>query len=188
MKHLFCIGMAMYHIRRSLLFIGLAAVCSFVSCKKEELPPGFDMLFERDFSIPAGIGIFDVHHFYIRNVPTQIQEQLTRNGLKMSDIKRVITTKASLDGTFGDADYAFIEEVSVRAFDEDDETKFIEVAYRQPVPLDPGNSLPLIPSLADSKSFFTASRVSFDISLRIRVTTSQELDTRISLQMRAVTE
>jgi len=169
---------------RSLLFI-LLPVLLLLSCKKEENLPGFDLFYQKDFSIPAGIGIFEVHHFYIRNLPTQMQEYLLQNNVQESAIKKVLTTKSSLDGVFGDADYSFIDQVSVRAFDEDDPNNFLEIAYRQPVPLTPGNSLPLIPSLADSKKFFKASRVSLDVALNIRKTTVEETETRLSLQLRA---
>lgn len=156
-----------------------------LSCKKTAEIPGFDLFYQRDFNIPAGIGIFDVHHFYIRNIPTQFQEYLLRNNVQEGDITQILTTKAGLEGVFGDSDYSFIEQVSVRAFDENDPNNFLEIAYRQPVPLEPGNVLPLIPSLADSKRFFKATRVSLDIALNIRKTTVQEMETRLSLQLRA---
>lgn len=157
---------------------------TFLSCKDKEEIPGFDLFYQRDFSMPAGMGIFDVHHFYIRNIPTQMEEKLAQNNLTQADVSKVLTTKASLDGVFGDANFDFIEQVSVRVFDEDDPNKFLEIAYRQPVPLEPGNSLPLIPSLADSKKFFQASRVSLDVAVWVRKTSTQETQTRLSLQMR----
>lgn len=163
--------------------VGLCLL-TLLSCRKEEEIPGFDLFYQRDFSMPAGMGIFDVHHFFIRNIPTQIEEQLTRNNLTQADITKVLTTKASLDGVFGDANFDFIEQVSVRVFDEDNPANFLEIAYRQPVPLQPGNTLPLIPSLADSKKFFQASRISLDVAVMVRKTSVQETLTRLSLQMR----
>jgi hypothetical protein len=62
----------------------------------------------------------------------------------------------------------------------------IEIAYRFPTPLSPGNALPLIPNLPDVKKFLSASRFSLDLAIRLRFITQLETQTRLSLQFRAV--
>ena len=164
----------------------LSVVVLGASCKKDDdQVPGFDMLYQQDFTIPAGIGGFDVHHFQITNIPTRYQQSLDQQGKTDADITGILTAQAIVGGIFGDADLSFVEQVSLRVFDESNPNDYVEIAYRQPVPLDPGNTLPLIPSLADTKRFFKNSRVSFDVVFWLRNTTQDETPVRLSLQMKA---
>jgi len=157
------------------------------SCKKEDnLAPGFDMFFQQSFSIPAGIGIFDVHHFQLRNIPSNWAQYLDQHGKTAEDIQRIITVEASLTGVFGDVNMGVIDRISLRLYDESSPNEFVEIAYRDPTPLDALNSLPLIPSLADSKRFFTKPRFSADVVIHLRNTTADVSDVRLDLRMRAV--
>lgn len=172
------------------VFSGVFALFSIVflsgSCNKaDEQAPGFDLVYQQDFTIPAGIGVFDVHHFQITNIPTRYQQSLDQHGKTDEDITGILTAQASLNGVFGDADFAFVEQVSVRVFDASNPNDYVEIAYRLPVPLNPGNTLPIIPSLADAKRFFTGPRFSLDVVLWLRNTTQDETSARLNLQMRA---
>jgi hypothetical protein len=167
------------------LFLFCAALLGF-SCKKDDdQVPGFDMLYQQDFTIPAGISSFVVHHFQITDIPTRYQQSLTQYGKTDADIKGIITAQAALTGIFGDANFDIIDQVSLRAFDESNPNDYIEIAYRYPVPLDPGNNLPIIPSLADSKRFFKNSRFNLDVVIWLRGTTQTETEVRLNLQMKA---
>jgi len=157
-----------------------------LSCHKDnDLAPGFDMVFQREFSIPAGIGIFDVHHFQLKNIPSNWQQYLDQHGKTEADISGVITSQASLGGIFGDADLGVIDRIYIRVYDESNQNDYVEIAYREPTPLDPGNVLPLIPSLADSKRFFTNPRFSADVVVYLRRVTQEQSDVRLDLTMRA---
>ncbi|MCW5922975.1 MAG: hypothetical protein KIS77_11560 [Saprospiraceae bacterium] len=173
-------------MRNKIFIMLLGCLLLGLSCdKNEDVPAGHDLLFQQDIFIPAGIGAFDVHHFQIKNIPTRYDQALELNGKKSEDISRVLTLQSTMAGVFGDADFAFIDQVSLRVFDASDPTDFVEIAYRYPMPLNPGNNLPLIPSLADSKRFFEKSHISLDLVLWLRNTTQTETDVRLSLQMRA---
>ncbi len=163
----------------------LLLVFSVVSCRKEDQAPGFDMIYQQEFTIPAGIGVFQVHHFFLKNIATRYEQYLTEHGKTDADIKSVITAQAILNGIFGDADLNYVDQVSLRIYDESNPTDYIEIAYRQPVPLEPGNSLALIPSLADSKRLIVGSRFSMDVVFWLRNTTGRETDLRLDLQMKA---
>ncbi|MGI9159441.1 MAG: hypothetical protein ACR2K1_06785, partial [Saprospiraceae bacterium] len=139
-----------------LLFLLLSASCK----KKEDTRPGFDLQYQTQFDIPAGLGPFVVHHFYLKNIPTRFEQTLLQNGKLKDEIAAVLTTQANLGGIFGDADFEFIEQISVKVYNETDPIGAIEAAYRFPVPLDPGNNLPLIPSLADLKDILEEPRFS----------------------------
>lgn len=165
-----------------LLFLVLAGL----SCRKDDgLAPGFDMVFQREFNIPAGIGIFDVHHFQLKNIPSNWEQYLTQHGKTAADISSVITAQASVGGIFGDVDMSVVDRISLRVYDESNPHDYVEIAYRDPAPLDSGNLLPLIPSLADSKRFFSSPRFSADVVIWLRRTTQEQSEVRLDLTMRA---
>jgi len=166
-------------------FIILLALLG-LSCNKEDgLAPGFDMVFQREFSLPAGIGIFDVHHFQLKNIPSNWDQYLDQHNRTAEDILGVVTAEASIGGIFGDADLGLVERISIRIFKESNPNDYVEVAYRDPAPFDSGNVLPLIPSLADSKRFFIEPRFSVDVVIWLRQTTQDQSDLRLNLTMRA---
>lgn len=165
-----------------LLFLCVAVV---TGCKKDNAPGrGVDLLFRQTFEIPAGIGVFDVHHFYLKNIPTNYTSTLGLSNITAADIVRVITTQGSMNGTFGDANLDFIDRLSIRVYT-DDPNDYLEIAYRDPAPIDPGNNMGLIPSLSDSKDFISAEKVNFDIVFWLRRTTTETTPVQLDLTMRA---
>ncbi|MCC7245214.1 MAG: hypothetical protein IT269_06020 [Saprospiraceae bacterium] len=169
-----------------LLFLLLCTLTFALSCNKDdETVPGFEMPYQADFTIPAGIGALDAHHFQFKNLPTRYSELLTQYNKADADVKGIKTLKAGIGGIFGDANLSFIQQVSIRVYNEDDPNDYIEVAYRDVTPLDPGNELPLLPSLANCKRLMTGTRFSMDVVLWLRQTTQTDSDVRISLILNA---
>ena len=175
-----------YRPMKRIVFWGmLLLIMSTFSCRKEDQAPGFDMIYQQEFTIPAGIGVFQVHHFYLKNLATRYEQYLTQHGKTDADVMSIITSQAVLNGIFGDANLNYVDQVSLRVYDEANPNDYIEIAYRQPVPLEPGNSLPLIPSLADCKRLMKGSRFSMDVVFWLRNSTGLETDLRLDLQLKA---
>ncbi|MBK6929369.1 MAG: hypothetical protein IPH12_00325 [Saprospirales bacterium] len=166
-----------------ILLAALAVV--FTGCKKEEAAPGFDMIYQENFTVPAGIGPFVTHHFYLKNLSTRYEALLDQYGKTDLEITRILPVQAALTGIFGDANFNAVEEASLRVYQESDPGGYIEVAYRFPTPIEPNNTLDLIPSLADAKRIMSDDRFSIDLALRLRNTTTDEIPVRLSLQLKA---
>jgi len=169
-------------IQHGLLFFLLFC---FAGCEKDDNTPGFDMIYQQDFFIPPGIGAFVTHHFYLKNIPTRYQTLLGQAGKTDAEVTGVVPVQASLVGVFGDANFAVVEEASLRVYQESNPNGYVEVAYRFPTPIDPSNVLDLIPSLANSKGIMSQDRFSIDLALRLRSTTTDETQVRLNLQLKA---
>lgn len=167
------------------LLVSVFVILSFAGCRKEDSRPGFDFQIRQDFVIPAGIGVFQVHHFYLRNIPTRMTQLLEQRALKPEDLTGILTNQGALTGIFGDANFDFIDQISIRIYEDARPTNFLEAAFRQPMPLDPGNEVVLIPTLADLSKFLKADLVSVDVALWLRRTTTEETPARLDLQFRA---
>jgi hypothetical protein len=158
----------------------ISALCLFLSsCKKDDTTPAFDMTFRQEFTIQPGLSVFSTHHYYLKNLPTFYGQLLSDNNKTDAQITRIEPTQINLSAVFGDANFDFIEEASIRVYLESDPSDYLEFAYRFPVPLETGNNLGLIPGLANVKRFLSQDRYSVDISLRLRDTPTEEIPTRL---------
>ncbi|MDX2136027.1 MAG: hypothetical protein SFV52_14680 [Saprospiraceae bacterium] len=163
----------------------LLALLGLFSCKKDETKPGFDMPYQVTFDIPPGINAFDTHYFNLFNISSQYQTFLAQQGVPDSLIVSINTQQAGMSGIFGDESFNFIQEVSLRIFDERKPDDWLEIAYRSPTPLEPGNRLDLIPTLVDARRFLQNPRFSLAVVLRLRQTPPVEVPVRLNLVMRA---
>ena len=164
----------------------LSALVTLAGCRKDEEPrPAFPMTYQETVTVQPGIGQFVVHHFYMRNISSRYQQFLSENGKTDADIGRILLSRAVLQGTYFDANFDFIQEVSLRIFDESNPNDWLEIAYRLPVPIDPGNNLPLLPNELDVKRFFQNPRFSIDLVLTLRRTTTEETPTRVEMEFLA---
>ncbi len=165
--------------------LGISVLLFLSGCKKEDTSPGFDMIYQEDFTIPAGIGPFVTHHFYLKNLSSRYSALLDQYDKTNTEIIRILPTQASLTGIFGDVNFNVVEEASLRVYQESDPNGYIEVAYRFPTPIEPSKTLDLIPSLADAKKIMSDDRFSIDLALRLRNTTIDEMPVRLSLKLKA---
>ncbi len=168
-----------------LRFTLAVAMASLLACNKETLKPGFEIPFVAELTIPPGINPFDTHYFIINNLTSRYDALLQQNGVTDADISGIATQQAGVFGIFGDENFDFIQEASLRVFSPSNPDDWIEVAYRLPVPLDPGSRLDLIPSLADSKRILQMPRFSAALMIRLRRTPTIESDVRVNFIMRA---
>ena len=171
---------------RASFYLLLATLFTVVSCHKDrELGPGFDLVYKQEFNIPVALNVFEVHHLQIQNIPTNYEPSLTQAGKTDAEVTGILTSTGNLGGIFGDADLSFIEKMSVRVYNGSNSDDYVEVAYREPTPLDPGNNLPLIPTLSDCKRMMIGSRFNIDVVLWLRKTTLTDTDVRLDLQLKA---
>lgn len=172
-------------MKKNIIFLVLSLLV-FTNCNREELFTNYtDIVYRQYFDLPAGIGVFDVHHFYMPGIPSKYAESLLNANIKKEDVTKVLTTQGSISGLFGDVNLEFVDRVSIRAFADGDPTNYIEIAYRDPSPINPGNAIGLIPSLASSQEFFSAETVNLDIVIYLRATTTENVQMQLDLTMRA---
>lgn len=155
-------------------------------CRPDEGPlQGVDLVYRQTVEIPAGLGVFDVHHFYLDNIPTQYLNVLAQTGVDTSQIVQVRCIEGSIAGQFGDANLDFIDKISVRIYKHNDQFNYLEAAYRDPAPNNPGNYMGLIPALTNLEEFMPASKFGIEIVLWLRRTTTESTPLQLDLKLRA---
>ncbi|MCP3894385.1 MAG: hypothetical protein GY706_07120, partial [Bacteroides sp.] len=159
----------------------------FIQCNKEDdAKTAFRIeLHNLNFEIPAGLNIFESHHFIIRNVPTNFRALLDQSGLTEEEVTGIDPRAGNMLAIFPSDDYGFIYEVSVRLYVEDNPTDIMEVFYRENVPENTGADVGLIPSLADAQRMLTNDLVTVEVVLRrLRGSTSSSIESRLEHESR----
>lgn len=167
------------------LILILAIPLFFSACKGEGL--GFTMTYQRDFEIPAGLGVFDTHVFELNGIPTNKAAFLSTNDAQESDITGIIPRKAELSINFADVDFIFVQEVIVEIFNRNDLTGK-EIFYRENIPQNTGFRIDLIPSLPEISEFLMEDEFNVRVEMRLRDISPQFIDTRFDFQFFAKLE
>ena len=155
------------------------------SCRKNQDNVIFPFpLQDTDFSIPPTASPFQVHYFNLENIVTNHEELFSTNNIDENSDVRILPLEASLNVLVGNVDYDFIEQMSIRICDAGDvsENCGTEIFWRQPVPVNVGNILTLIPSDIDVKRYLTQEKVNIQVKLELlRQNPPQFVDTRLLL-------
>jgi len=151
----------------------------FSTCKGDGL--GFNMTYQRDFEIPAGLGVFDTHVFELNGIPTNKAAFLSTSGANESDITAILPREAELSINFANVDFVFVGEVIVEIFNQED---FVgtEVFYRDEIPLNTGRAITLFASLPEIGRYLTGDEFNIRVELRLRDISPQFLDARLDFQ------
>lgn len=142
------------------------------------------MNYQRDFEIGAGLGVFDVHGFKFENIPTNINTYLRDNSVEMSDIQSITPRRAQLSINFADIEFAFVREVIVEVYTDEDVIGR-EVFYREQIPTNTGIRLDLVPSLPDVLDYLTQEDFNIRVEMKFRDISPQFIETRIDFEFRA---
>ncbi len=165
------------------MLVGLPLL--FSACKGDGL--GFTMTYQQDFEIQAGLGVFDTHVFLIRDIPTNMAAFLSTNDANENDITAIIPREAELSINFANIDFAFVREVVVEIYSDDDQ-RGREIFYREDVPLNTGIRIALIPSLPDIQEFLMDDNFNLRVELKLREFSPSFIETRFDFQFFAKLE
>ncbi|MFK7979467.1 MAG: hypothetical protein AB8G86_05770 [Saprospiraceae bacterium] len=143
--------------------------------------PGFNMTYQRDFEIPAGLGVFDTHVFELNGIPTNKAAFLSTTGANENEITAILPREAELSLNFANVDFVFVGEVVVEIFTREDNVG-IEIFYRDEIPLNTGRSITLFPSLPEIGRYLDGDEFNVRVELRLRDISPQFLETRLDFQ------
>ncbi len=153
----------------------LIGVFLFSGCKKD---PDilFEMAYERDFTIPAGLNTFESHYFYLRDI--NVGSYLTSNNVTASDLAAINPGTARMSTIFpGLTNYSFIREVSIRLYT-DDEEDYREVYWRTQITPNQGEDLDIFATLVDLRQYFESTKFNMIIKLNLQGVPQQTVETK----------
>lgn len=160
----------MYKIIPLLLAVFIISACN----KNDEVL--FEMAYEREFTIPAGLNTLETHYFYLDNI--SIGDYLSANNVSPSDLRAINPGTARMSTIFsGIGDYRFIQDVSVEIFT-DDETQSKEIFWLPIVQNNVREDLDIFATLVDAKQYFEHTKFNIFVKLRLKAVPQQTIETR----------
>ena len=169
-------------VRKTGLVLFAAWGMLFLSCSKDRSIL-FDLPFELRFEIPAGLNPLDRHFFLIRDVPTNLAA--FKNQFEVEGEFSLRPSNAVLNSVVGNQNWAFLREVEVSIFQDDDPDKDTEVFLTDNVPVNAGRSVVVLPFEDDVHDLLDVERVDFKISIRLRGTSPSFIESVINLSFTA---
>lgn len=146
----------------------LLPVLMSVSCEKED-PNLFKINIPNlRFQVDPTIQPPFTYYLPINDVRTNAITTISAHGLDTASIRSIRPTRASVSVVFDDADFDFIDALSVRIcpLGVNTENCGREVFYRDPVPFKPGSELTLIPSnIDDISDYLLSEKVNVQVKL-----------------------
>lgn len=156
------------------------------SCDKENKGRAFEMVYDNlAFTMPAGLNPFEIHYFVLRDIPLNKVFYFEQNNVTDQSQWRIKPQAARLLSVFGSVDYDFIEEAAVVIFTDDQPNLNLELFFRNPVPMNQGPSLDLVPTLADIQSLLKTDKIHLRVKLRLRAPTPEFVETFLSFKLLA---
>lgn len=155
----------------------------FSNCDKNDPDILFEMAYERSFTIPAGLNVFQTHYILLENI--SIGSYLSANNVTADELNAINPGSARLSTVFsGLTDYSFIRNVSIEIFT-DDEANAREIFWRPEVPLNAGEDLDIIPTLIDAKQFLGNTKFNVYVILNLRAVPQQTVETKFKFSFLA---
>lgn len=147
-----------------LLFVFVLTV---TSCS-ENAEPRFYVDVERDFDVNAtSLGAIVTHFFELRNVPTNLDQNLALNGMAKENISAINPADALLTTSTGLMDWSLVNSVEVYAISRLDPTKRRQIFFVRQRDFNNTNELRLFNTFADLSDIM----VEETIDLEVRLTT-----------------
>ncbi len=147
----------------------------------------FEMPYQVEFEIPAGLNTIDEHVFEVNNIPTNADSIFSFYGYEKDAILRIDPGIANLSAIFSNSNYGFIREAAIEIFNDDNE-RGKEVFFRIEIPRNIGSQMSLAATLVDAQEFLKQDKFNIRLILDTRELSSEFIQTRIQFNFRVLGE
>jgi len=160
---------------RLVLFLILV---SLLSCKTKV--PVFEINQEVHFLIPAGKNPIATHHFIIHDIPSLLENNLTRKGLKLSDITELYAGRGKLESIVYSSNFGVISKISISIYKKGEDEKSYEIYYRDEVPFTSNGELKLLSTGEDVRDILSLDKYEMDVEILFKSFTAEEIECRLT--------
>lgn len=168
-----------------LYFLLLFVPLFLASCKKKDERILFEVPYEFDFELSAGLSTFQRHSLEVLNISTKLDSLLSFNNLSEENINEIQGQEARFTMIIPSGDYSFFQEISVFVFDPVTQEKR-EIFFHDRVQQNTGDQLQLIPALTNVRDIMLEKdKFNILIEMQLREVTQQFIPTRFRFSLKA---
>ena len=167
-------------IKLEITFVLILGIIS-LSCRKRD-PVLFEIPFQLNFEIPAGLNPFEKHYFRITNVPTNIQVLREQFNVAPDQPLRIRPASAIFSSLLQDLDFEFIQEIGISVYhglNQDDAT---DVFLTDFIPVNAGRNVNILPFDDDVADVVNVQSINFLVSFRLRAVTPVFIESNIDIK------
>ena len=151
---------------------------SFFSCRTKV--PVFEINQEVNFLIPAGKNPIATHHFIIHDIPSYLQGNLERKGLKLSDLTELYAGRGKLESIVYSSNFGVISKISISIYKKGVSEKSYEIYYRDEIPFTSKSELKLLSTGEDVRDILSLDKYEMDVEVLFKTFTSEEIECRLT--------
>lgn len=148
------------------------------SCEKE-VPIRYEARTDAMFIIPLGLNTVETHYFPVYDVPTYYLLNASRFNVDTATIQNIQASKGLLRAKFNDAEFDFIERISVYAVSKKDPTFKREMYYLDFNPINTREELRMLSSTSQLKQIMSEEFIDLEIRLNLRRFSTSNIETII---------
>ncbi len=164
----------------------LLFVISILSCKSKV--PVFEINQEVNFIIPSGKNPIATHHFKIHDIPSFLNENLERKGLKLTDIKELYAGRGKLESVVYNSDFGIISKISISIYKKGDSENSFEIYYHDQIPLVSKGELKLLSTGEDVRDILSLDKYEMDVEILFKGFTTEDINCRLTFEYAAYIE
>lgn len=155
-------------------------------CKTDQRTELFEMPFQVDFELQAGLNTLETHFYRTSGIPSNFTQLLNETGRPASDVVSITPKYAQLSTVFGDEDLDFIRQVFVRIYDLSDPNNInTEIFYLDPVPPNTRKTIRPFPGLANVRDIASQQTFGIEIGISLWEVTPKTFDMRLEFELSA---
>ena len=160
------------------IFLILVAIIIFSGCTKDQHFL-FEMGFQRDFEIKAGLNPVEEHNFLLNNFFVDTAALFGSRKMTSDMINNIQPITMQIVNLSSNSSLEFINDISLIVIDKDKPNLNFEAFYRDPVPADTGPQVDMVATLADFKQIILKNNFNVRVRMRIRRTTQEFITARV---------
>lgn len=149
------------------LIIIVISIFFMTSCEKEEAIK-YEVRTEAEFIIPSGLNTIETHYITVREVPTFFLLNAQRFNIGSSTSFRIQASKGLLRAKFNDAEFDFVERISVWAVSRSDPSLKREMYYLDFNPLTTTSELRMLSSTTELSQILRDEFIDLELRFNLR--------------------
>ncbi len=159
-------------------FLFLLAGIVFSGCVKQQSFL-FEIPYQRDFEIKAGLNPVEEHNFLLNNFFVDTAVLFGSRNITSDKISSIVPVAMQIVNLSGNSSFDFVNDVSLIVSDRDIPNLNFEAFYRDPVPADTGPQIDMVATLADFKQIILKNNFNARVRFRLRRTTQEFITVRV---------
>ena len=164
----------------------LLFIITLLSCKSKV--PVFEIDQEVNFVFLSGENPITKHGIIIHDIPSFLNKNLERKGLKLSDMKEFYAGRGKLESVGDIYDFGIFSKISISVFKKGDRKNKVEIYYHDQIPLISKGELKLLSTGEDVRDILSLDKYEMEVEYYLKGFSKDDIHCRLTFEYAAYIE